>query len=544
MEHLRKHILIISILILTLSSACLFLPGSSKEKSDTLNKNSSVSEQSETEEIQYDEGGFSFMPISDWKVDCAIGIIQMRAPGADPDYGPGFMIMAGDNEIEMTTEEAFEKFKSSSTGKVSKPKKVKVGGYPGLMAELITSQNGKEVKAYVVTSMLTDTRQFTMIAVAPESEWDENIKPQFEDVLESIKFIDIIPDAGCPVGISSNESEVSIPSIPEEPEAEIPDSTEVPGFDQSSNDGQLHQWAAEAKASSEYSSPNWSAIQATGEPNVENCEDSSDAWASEDANTKEWIELTYDVPVYPTEINIHMNYNPSQVVEVQIITTEGKAYTVTETKPEIVPYCPDVYSISLDLTKQVLVDRVKIFLDQSKLGIGWNEIDAVELIGTPDGIVSIPATPQEGAPSSPNDIQAPYQPDELDPGSYSYTVTGYENDIVMGANVQYQSIDSEYVVGLISGDERYIVNLFLLKDEVKAGSTVFKAYDVQKSPVGPSAAIYINAFLYIAESGEINIENDPKTGELTGTYFFTARSKDFPDRVVTVAGSMNQVKLK
>lgn len=529
------------VLILAICTGCLFLPSFSKKKEPTEKKNEGVSESTKSEIMEYGEGGFSFKTIPGWDVICALGMIQMKAPDAHPEFGPAFLIMAGDNDTEMTTEEAFANFESTSTaGKIGKPKKIKVGGFQALQAEMTSTQDGEEVKAYVITSMLTKTRQFTMMASSPAERWNDEIEPYFEDVVKSIKFIDIDLNAGCPAGTSGMEEdpEVSLPEIPEEP-----------SLTTDSGDGLLHQWASFAIASSEYGSEDWSAMQATGEPNVDECEDSVLAWASVGANTKEWIELTYDVPVQPTEINIYMNYNPSQVVEVQIITTDGDAYTTTTTKPEIVPYCPDVYSISLELEKQLSVNRVKIFIDQSKLGIGWNEIDAVELVGVPTGGMAIPpkapANQSGGGPStSAGTSTAPYAPDELDPGSYSYSVSGYENTVVMGTYVLYQSIDVEYVIGYVSGDERYVVNLMLPNNDLKKGKTIFKAYDQKITPKGPTAAIAINSFLYLAESGEMFIENDPKTGEITGTFNFIARSKDFPDRVVEVAGSMNSIKLK
>lgn len=496
-----------------------------------------ASSQSSTSESSgdyvFDEGGFQFTPIQGWQVNCSIGIIQMAAPSADTMYGPAFLIMTGDNPDEMTTDEAFDKFKNESTAaELGKPKKVKVGGFPALQAEMTSTQGDITVKSLVVTSMLTAKRQFTMMAMAPENRWDEEVEPYFDDVLKSIKFITPVPGAGCP-------GEDPMQSTMDEPAPDQPQPAD------SIIEGPFSQYAVYATASSEYGSDSWSAMQATGAPNVENCEDSVNAWASVGATTKEWIELTYAMPVFPTEINIHMNYNPSQITEIQIIDTDGNAYTVVETYPEYVEFCPDVYQISLELTKEIYVDRVKIFLDQSVLGLGWNEIDAVELIGLPQG-GAVSATSPGSSPNPPSTSAStsPYQTSELDPGAFAYDVSGYENDVIMGADVQYQSTDNAYVVGFMSGTQRYIVSLFIPKDDLKIGKVQMIPYDQTKAAKGNTAAIYINAFLYIAESGEYNFEVDPATGTLTGTFSFEARSKDFPDRVVTVAGAVNNVPLK
>ena len=558
-KYLRSLFLLM--LVAFMSLACLSLPSFGEKKDSEIENeaaaasadesaDSSVDEQptaesadaeEELSEIVYSEGGFKFMPIADWETSCSIGIIQMKAPGATPEYGPAFMIMAGDNDNEMTTDEAFKKFQSESTAaEIGKPKKVKVGGFPALQAAMTVVQGDEKVKSIVLTSMLTSKRQFTMMAMAPEDRWDEEVEPYFEEVRDSIKFIDIDPQAGCPVGAAAMDLLEAEPEA--EPTAEMEEELAASTFLDDS--GLYHQWAVSAKASSQYGDPEWGAMQAVGEPDVENCEDSINSWASFQPDTIEWLELKYETPVYPAEINVHMNFNPSQVVEIQIIDVNGKAYTVIEADPEIVPYCPDVYTITLELTKKILVDRVKIIVDQRVLDVGWNEIDAVELVGTPEGGAVLPAKPADKPSQSSGGLAAPYAPEDLDPGSYSFTVTGYEETVDMGARVQYQSIDVEYVVGLISKDERYIISLFLPKKGLKQGKVAMRGYDNAVTPVGPSAAIYINAFLYVADEGEFNIQEDPASGKFTGTFYFKAHSKDFSDRFIEVAGSLNQVPLK
>ena len=170
--------------------------------------------------------------------------------------------------------------------------------------------------------------------------------------------------------------------------------------------GKIRQWASSAIASSSYGDINWAPEQATGEPNVENCEDSSDAWASLSSVTLEWIELSYDIPVVPTEINIHQSYNPSQVVEVDIISTDGTTYIAWQGDPEPVKYCPDVMSISIDLEEEITIDKVVVIIDQSILGLGWNEIDAVELVGKQEGQTSVSGEPTKNA-SVPNNATVP-----------------------------------------------------------------------------------------------------------------------------------------
>lgn len=145
----------------------------------------------------------------------------------------------------------------------------------------------------------------------------------------------------------------------------------------------LRQWAISAVASSEYGTESWTAKQAVGAPDVDECGDNSLAWASASSNTVEWIELTFETPVVPTEINIYQSYNPSQVVEVDVISPDGITYIVWTGTPELIAQCPDLMTITIDLDEEIVAQKVVVIVDQSVLGTSWNEIDAVELVGKP-----------------------------------------------------------------------------------------------------------------------------------------------------------------
>lgn len=140
----------------------------------------------------------------------------------------------------------------------------------------------------------------------------------------------------------------------------------------------VEQWASSASASSEFGTSSWTAEQATGEPDTADCGDRSTAWASWGTTTVEWLQLNYTTPVYATEVVIYMTYNPSYVVLVELIDTDGNLHSVYNAAPETKP-CPYEMSVSFPQT-DYLVTGVVITIDQSTLG-SWNEIDAVQLIG-------------------------------------------------------------------------------------------------------------------------------------------------------------------
>ena len=143
----------------------------------------------------------------------------------------------------------------------------------------------------------------------------------------------------------------------------------------------IRQWASSAVASSEYGSSNWNAAQATGAPNTLECGDDVTAWASSSYTGYDWIEVSFATPVVPTQINIHESYTPGQIVKVEVRDTGGNYQTVWQGAGGAVSACPRVFTI--DVTSvTVKVSAVRITVDQSILG-NWDEIDAVELVGTP-----------------------------------------------------------------------------------------------------------------------------------------------------------------
>lgn len=171
------------------------------------------------------------------------------------------------------------------------------------------------------------------------------------------------------------------------PETEInlvPETTdEVNPEDRFPIAGVLKQWAISAEASSEFSSPEWSAAQALGPPDSPGCGDYQFAWASAASDSVETLVLEYTALVYPLEIVVYESFNPDQVVKVEVLDPErGGFYTVLQKNPlQVDRPCPFELVIPVEGIN-FRTNTVRITLDQSQLGLGWNEIDAVELIGS------------------------------------------------------------------------------------------------------------------------------------------------------------------
>lgn len=147
--------------------------------------------------------------------------------------------------------------------------------------------------------------------------------------------------------------------------------------------GVLFQWGLSAEASTEFANPEWGAEQAAGDPDAPGCGDYQFAWASAASDSIATLEVTFSVAVFPLEIVIHESFNPDQVVKVEVFDEEtGGYYAVVQKNPVQVdrpcPYQLDIPVEGIDFRTNL----VRITVDQSQLGLGWNEIDAVQLIGT------------------------------------------------------------------------------------------------------------------------------------------------------------------
>jgi ligand-binding sensor domain-containing protein len=169
--------------------------------------------------------------------------------------------------------------------------------------------------------------------------------------------------------------------------------------------GEIRQWARSATASSEYGNPKWSAGQATGAPDTLDCGDSVKAWTASQKDTVEWLELRYDVPVYPTEVNVIQSNSPDQVASVDLLDTEGEYHDVYVGEPEGKVECPYTLSVLVEGADYMAVG-IKVTIDQSVIRAPWNEIDAVELVG----YASVAEVPSAAPPAEPADTPVAAEP--------------------------------------------------------------------------------------------------------------------------------------
>lgn len=375
MKQKNRVVIIICAVVLLFTLSCSFTGGIGTSGSG---------EKHLGEEYRSENGGFSIRKAKDYDFRDVIGIVNMIAPGGNDKVGPGILVMGGLTIKGTTNDSLIEKVgEESGTITTSNKKAVKVSGIDGISADLSGTYENQKVKGKIVVAMVTDEQQFTMMGFSPEDKW-KDVSPVYDAVLGTVKFFEPKPAEDIIPGIVPTDETAAEPETPAEPTIET-ESKPEPAYEiPTARPGELRQWAISAKASSQYGNLDWAASQATGKPDVYDCGDNPKAWASYNSDTVEWIELTYEKAVTPTEINIYQSYNPSQIIQVQMTSTDGSKYIAWSGYPEEVENCPDLMTITIDLTKKIKVNKLRITVDQRVNGWGWNEIDAVELVGLSD----------------------------------------------------------------------------------------------------------------------------------------------------------------
>ena len=135
-------------------------------------------------------------------------------------------------------------------------------------------------------------------------------------------------------------------------------------------------WAASATASTQYGNPQWSAMQAAGQPNTNACGDHNSAWASKTPDGQwEWLDLTFPQVVTAKAVRIKETFNPGAVRKIEGFINGGWVVIWQGQDPN--SSCPGVAEIPL--AAPMPLNRIRIHLDSVTVK-GWNEIDAVGLV--------------------------------------------------------------------------------------------------------------------------------------------------------------------
>ena len=149
------------------------------------------------------------------------------------------------------------------------------------------------------------------------------------------------------------------------------------------------QWASSAVASSTYSyektpasTLEYTAMKATGKPDVEAYGDAGGAWTSEKADAGiEWLELGFATPVNASELRVRQNFYPGAIIKLELIDEAGSKHTVWEGSDDTAypPSTTSWFVRSFEKTPYK-AKGARITLATNAVP-GWNEIDAVQLVG-------------------------------------------------------------------------------------------------------------------------------------------------------------------
>ena len=334
------------------------------------------------ETYRSEKGGFALQKVPDYEFEDVWGMVIMMPSDAQQDVGPFIMAYGGLIEENKSTQDILSDMQGQAEdAQFESPKGAKVDGMDGLLVEFSGEEAGQMLKGKMFVVAPRFQQEFYITAVAPEARWEE-LEPVFDAVLKSVTFFDAEP---FDFGLGETDEEWVWDDDEDwdlvEEDLDFVDVEEVPVLAPEV----IRQWAVRAEASSEYSADDYSAMQATGAPNVAVCEENPLAWASAAGDTEEYLVLHYEIPVNPTELVIYQSHNPSQVVEIQLIDTNGETWMLWYGDPEESTNCPDMWTHTIELDEVFFTDTVVIWVDQSVLGLGWVEIDAVELVGYPQG---------------------------------------------------------------------------------------------------------------------------------------------------------------
>jgi hypothetical protein len=143
------------------------------------------------------------------------------------------------------------------------------------------------------------------------------------------------------------------------------------------------QWATDAKASSTFNdakaNASYAANQATGEPNVQVYSTTPQAWSAKTPDSGiEWLELTFAKPVFATAVRVRESSGSGALIKIELFDDKGAGHTVWSGSDTT----KDLNYLIAEFPKTAFkTNRVKLTLATNVVS-GWNQIDAVQLVGT------------------------------------------------------------------------------------------------------------------------------------------------------------------
>jgi hypothetical protein len=124
----------------------------------------------------------------------------------------------------------------------------------------------------------------------------------------------------------------------------------------------------------------WGHEQATGAPDTRQAGDIPTAWASKNPDGGvEWLELDYERAVGVDSIRVMESHNPGAISKVAVIRPDGGEETVWEGNLADSAR-NELLQSDFKVPRNVQGQKVRVYVDTARVP-GWNEIDAVQLVG-------------------------------------------------------------------------------------------------------------------------------------------------------------------
>ncbi|MGD8239588.1 MAG: hypothetical protein PVH68_13600 [Armatimonadota bacterium] len=122
----------------------------------------------------------------------------------------------------------------------------------------------------------------------------------------------------------------------------------------------------------------WGPEQATGPPDTPRAGDIPTAWATREQNAGiQWLKLDYEQAVTIGEVRVRETYNPGAVSKVAAVLENGTETVLWEGQDPTTNAPGDFVA---QVERDIEAKSIKVYLDTTRKN-GWNEIDAVELVG-------------------------------------------------------------------------------------------------------------------------------------------------------------------
>jgi hypothetical protein len=139
--------------------------------------------------------------------------------------------------------------------------------------------------------------------------------------------------------------------------------------------------AARIRSERSRAGASWGAQQAAGPPDTPTLGDIGTAWASRTPDAQgEWLIADYADAVVPRRVDVYESYSPGALNRVTVFDDAGAEHEAWHGVDPTKPNNPTVGVSQVPVTLNVKTRRVKIYLASDQVP-GWNEIDAIGLVG-------------------------------------------------------------------------------------------------------------------------------------------------------------------